>query len=248
MIEHENQEDVIATYEKKAEETGHMEEYLEEARQYNDMLYRVNKDIFDDIGKEPLSDENYEKQLNFSGNGVMGSIEIPRINVHLPVYHGVSDQVLSSGAGHLPGTGLPVGGKNTRCVLTGHRGLPSAKLFTRLDELESGDLFFIRVCGESLAYRIFDIRTVKPEETEAFRIIPGKDLVTLVTCTPYGLNTHRLLVTGVRIEDGEKMQEGIKRKVMSVRELLFAVVPFLFAGFTIILYLKNRKNRKEKWK
>lgn len=158
VIEHGKQKDVIATYEKKVEETERLEEYLEEARRYNDMLYRVNGVIPDDSGKEILSEENYERQLSFSENGVMGSIEIPRINVRLPIYHGVSDKVLSGGAGHLPGTALPVGGKNTRCVLTGHRGLPSAKLFTRLDELKTGDIFFISVCEERLAYRIYDIR------------------------------------------------------------------------------------------
>ena len=138
--------------------------------------------------------DNYEQVLNVNGDGVMATIEIPVIGLRLPVYHGTSEEALEHGVGHLEQTPLPIGGLGRRSVLTGHRGLPSAELFTRLDELSEGDLVLIHVLGETLAYRVYATEVIEPEELSSLAAEPGRDLLTLVTCTPYGVNTHRLLV------------------------------------------------------
>lgn len=164
--------------------------------------------------KEAGSD--YESMLNPDGSGVMGYLEIPKISVSLPILHGTGDEVLARGIGHLQGSSLPVGGKGTHAVLTGHRGLPSARLFTDLDQMEETDHFRILTLGEELDYEVSEIRTVLPENTRDLKILPEEDLVTLVTCTPYGVNTHRLLVTGKRIrEEGEAEST---REIMENRE------------------------------
>ncbi|WP_163199078.1 MULTISPECIES: class C sortase [Bifidobacterium] len=171
---------------------------LKLAREYNDNL-----------SGEPLHDpfvpgsgyalpQNYTDVLNINGDGVMGTISIPKLKLNLPIYHGTDDETLAKGIGHMRQTALPIGGKGNRSVLTGHRGLPDAELFTRLDELKKGDVFLIGVLDETHAYKVVDIRVVKPDELSSIRAIKGRDLVTLVTCTPYGINTHRLLVTGER--------------------------------------------------
>lgn len=138
--------------------------------------------------------ERYDEVLNLNGNGMMGYISIPSIEVTLPIYHGVEEQVLQEAVGHIEGTSLPVGGMATHAVLSGHRGLPSAKLFTDLDQMQEGELFFIRVLDETFAYQVDGIETVLPDETESLAIRAGEDKVTLVTCTPYGINSHRLLI------------------------------------------------------
>ena len=142
-------------------------------------------------------DKEYQSLLD-TGSGVMGSILIPSISVDLPIYHGTSQSALASGAGHLYGSSLPVGGKSTHAVLTGHRGLVEALMFTRLDEMEEGDFFYIEVMGETLGYRVDRITVIQPDDTSRLKITPGEDRVTLMTCTPYGVNTQRLLVSGVR--------------------------------------------------
>lgn len=173
----------------------------------------------------------------------MGSLDIPKINVELPIYHGTDDTALSNGIGHLQGTSLPTGGENTHCVLTGHRGLPSSKLLIRLDEMKEGDLFFLRIGNDTLAYKVCKIQVVEPEDVSALQIEAGQDLVTLVTCTPYGINTHRLLVTGKRVEYKKAQHDAIKQELPSARELIFFCLPFLFAAVAIGLYLWNRMQR-----
>lgn len=166
-----------------------------------------NRGIQDRRNQFVLSDEEstrYYDLLNLSGTGIMGYIEIPAIEIALPVYHGTSDDVLQVAVGHLDWTSLPVGGKSTHCVLSGHRGLPSAKLFTHLDQLVVGDVFVLRVLDEVMTYEVDQVLIVKPDETDALKIENGKDYCTLVTCTPYGINTHRLLVRGHRIENAEE--------------------------------------------
>ena len=143
--------------------------------------------------------EHYDTLMDVSGT--MGYIEIPAIGVRLPIGHGTSEETLAAGVGHLEGSSLPVGGESTHCVLTGHRGLPTAKLFSDLDELEVGDRFFLHVLGETLTYEVVRITTVLPQDTGALEIAAGEDLCTLVTCTPYGINSHRLLVRGYRVEE-----------------------------------------------
>lgn len=179
---------VIAAYQ---EETSDLDETtaLEEARDYN---RRLSSEQF-------LSDIPTDDVLDLSETGVFGSIQIPSLGIQLPIYHGVSDQVLSVGVGHLPGTSFPVGGEGTHAVLSGHSGMASRRLFTGLENLSAGDVFLIQVLGEQLVYEVQKTQVVRPEELDALNLDPELDQVTLLTCTPPGENTHRLLVTGVRI-------------------------------------------------
>lgn len=172
------------------------EEILRAAREYNGGLSEL-------LNVYEMSDERsaeYEQILNVSGNGIMGSVEIPKIRCSLPIYHGTGESVLQIAVGHLAWTSLPVGGESTHAVLSGHRGLPSAKLFTDLDKMEVGDRFYVRVLNEVLAYETDQIKVVLPEETDDLRIVEGEDYCTLCTCTPYAVNTHRLLVRGHRVD------------------------------------------------
>lgn len=174
--------------------------YFQEAEDYNGALYSL---------KSPLLDyrqlTEYHNILNINGNGIMGYVSIPKLSVELPLYHGVSAEVLNIACGHLEGTSLPVGGENTHVVLSAHRGLPHAKLFTELDKMELGDTFQLTVLDRTLTYQVEQIKVVRPDETNDIRIVPGEDLCTLLTCTPYGVNSHRLLVRGTRIENAAPM-------------------------------------------
>ena len=153
--------------------------------------------------------KDYDDQLDIAGNGIMGYVEIPKIQVNLPIYHGTDTEVLDRGVGHLLGSSLPVGGKNAHTILSGHSGMASQKMFTDLEQLIPGDVFYLNVLNETLAYQVTEINTVLPYETDLLGIVPGEDLCTLVTCTPYGINSHRLLVRGSRIpyEEAAVMEE-----------------------------------------
>ena len=178
------------------------EQVLQDAKSYNQMLpYEQTTFALSEEEKEA-----YDALLDISGTGVMGYIEIPTVNISLPVYHGTEDAVLQIAVGHLEWSSLPVGGESTHCVLSGHRGLPSAKLFTNLDKLVAGDKFIMRVLDEVLTYEVDQILIVEPTDVSTLMIEAGKDLCTLVTCTPYGINSHRLLVRGHRIENQEEAQ------------------------------------------
>ena len=239
------QNDAVATYQAEIshKDKAELEKEYNDAAEYNDMLYQTNGAVVDNMDLGVLSDEHYAELLD-QRNGIMGSIEIPKINVSLPIYHGTSGEVLSTGIGHWQGTSLPVGGENTRCVLTGHRGLPGSKLFTRLDEMEEGDLFFIKVLDQTLAYKVCDIQTILPDELDALKIEQGRDLISLVTCTPYGINTHRLIVTGERVAYEKTEYENIRSVVPSIREILFTVLPFVVLGVILIMkIIEWRKNR-----
>lgn len=172
------------------------------AVQYNQGLQAAPQDAF--TGADPGPKNPYWSLLDPDGTGVMGYLEIPKISLRLPIYHGTGDVALQKGIGHLAGTSLPVGGSGTHCVLSGHRGLPSALLFTDLDQLETGDTFTLYVLDQRLSYQVDQILVVEPEDVSALAPEDGKDYVTLVTCTPYGVNTHRLLVRGSRIEDTQE--------------------------------------------
>ena len=241
---------MISTYESKVKHTdkAKINEQIQKAHNYNDMLFQTMGASVGDIDTAILSDESYESILNLSDNGIMGSIEIPKIGVDLPIYHGTSDDVLSNGVGHLQNSSFPVGGENTRTVLTGHRGLPNAKLFTRLDELKKDDLFYIRVGNKTLAYQIYKIEIVKKEEApDVLGIEEGKDLATLLTCTPYGINTQRLILTGKRVPYNPKKKKAISPKRMSLREIAFTALPFIIVLILLVKYvLKKRKERKLK--
>ena len=175
---------------------GDYEAYFQEAETYNNELSKLSSPLLD---YRKL--KGYNSLLNISGNGVMGYVSIPKLGVELPLYHGISAEVLNVACGHLEGTSLPVGGKNTHCVLSAHRGLPHAKLFTELDKMEVGDTFTITVLDRTITYQVDQIKVVRPEEIDDVQIVPGEDLCTLLTCTPYGVNSHRLLVRGTRIEN-----------------------------------------------
>jgi sortase A len=170
--------------------------FFQAAEEYNSALYGL---------EDPLRDfsllEGYEEILNVSGNGIMGYVMIPKLGVELPVYHGISPEVLNIACGHLEGTSLPVGGASTHCVLSAHRGLPHAKLFTELDKMELGDTFTVTVLDRTVTYQVDQIKVVRPNEIDDVRIVEGQDHCTLLTCTPYGINSHRLLVRGTRIEN-----------------------------------------------
>ena len=183
----------------------------------------------------------------------MGYIRIPKIKVELPIYHGTSETVLQAGVGHFWGTSLPVGGESTHTVLTGHRGLPTKTLFTNMDKLEVGDIFYIKVLGETLAYQIDQILTVLPEETDALSIESGQDYATLVTCTPYAINTHRLLVRGKRIpyEDAikEVPDQNIKPELsLSAKVLIITIVVILIGLIVMIIYSKRNSKKKKRRK
>ena len=215
-----------------------------ETEEYNSMLFKTQGLSIGSIDAAILS--RYDELLDTNNNGIMSRLEIPKIGVSLPVYHGTEDEVLNVGAGHLEGTSLPTGGDSTHSVITGHRGLPNAKLFTRLDEIEEGDLLFLETLDKKLAYQVTDIRVVEPEDLEIMRIEPDRDLVSLVTCTPYGINTHRLVVTGERVEYSERQKAEIGEQLPGIRELMFMVLPFALLGYGVTKALYARRNRIRK--
>ena len=227
-----------------------MEEEWERARAYNESL--ITSVLYDPFasGQEDM-DAEYLSLLDIAGNGVMCHIEIPQIKVDLPVFHGVSLSTLEKGAGHLEGSSLPVGGAGTHAVMTAHTGLNSAKLFTDLTELEIGDGFYIHTLDRILAYRVDNILTVEPEDVGTLSTVAGKDYVTLVTCTPYGVNSHRLLVRGVRADDSpEEIQQAIadtgtvisKETVM----LLTGAALLILLIITTLLVTRMKKRRDTK--
>lgn len=185
------------------------------ARQYNrNLCSRSNSFLLSEEQKA-----EYESLLDISGQGVMGYIEIPEIDVSLPIYHGTEDPVLQVAIGHLEWSSLPVGGESTHCVLSGHRGLPSAKLFTNLDKLREGDTFLLRVLDEILTYEVDQILIVEPQDTAALEIVEGQDYCTLVTCTPYAINTHRMLVRGTRVPYNGEEETGDTPQVVQYQAL-----------------------------
>ena len=199
-----------------------------------------------------LTDEQkaaYESLLDVSGLGVMGYIEIPEIDCSLPIYHGTEESVLQVAVGHLEWSNLPVGGEGTHCVLSGHRGLPSAKLFTNLDKIAVGDTFLLRVLDEVLTYEVDQILIVEPEQVDALGIVPGEDYCTLVTCTPYGINTHRLLVRGHRVENTpEAARMHVTADATQFDPLLVApvlAIPVLLLLLMILLVPKRRRKSRE---
>lgn len=232
--EGERQEELIATYSQnvKGQETEELEAGIVSARDYNRQLFETGK----------IDLKRYENELNLFGNGMMGSIEVPRISLKLPIYHGTEEEILARGIGHLKESSLPVGSEDSHSVLTGHRGLPNAQLFTRLDELEQGDIFSIKINQETWNYRVIKISTVKPENTELLGIQEGKDLVSLVTCTPYGINTHRLIVTGERVAASEVSEKNMEAQWISKQDFFFLAIPVLFLG--IVLVGKRKKGGK----
>ena len=192
----------------------------------------------DDDGSASSKDEEYQGLLD-SGGGVMGTIRIPKISVNLPIYHGTSQSALASGAGHLYGSSLPVGGKSTHAVITGHRGLVNATMFTRLDEMRVGDYFYLDVMGHMLGYQVDRISVIEPNDTSKLKIVPGEDRVTLMTCTPYGVNTHRLLVSAVRSSIPDVIpDESDAAKDARLIAIVAAVITLLLG--LVLLWLRRK--------
>lgn len=189
---------------------------LERAGQYNEMIASGHIRLQDPFVEQEDYSETYGSLLCMNEDGVMGFIRIPSIEVSLPIYHGTAEHTLEAGAGHLEGSSLPVGGSSTHSVITGHTGLSSAKMFTDLIELQEGDIFILNIYGEKLIYEVDQIKTVLPYELGELTITPGQDYCTLVTCTPYGVNTHRLLVRGVRTTELEDTEQGELFKAKAV--------------------------------
>ena len=229
-------------------------EMIEQAREYNKSLIGISSfiDPFSDTEGIQTEDDVYNNLLKIDDTGMMGYIDIPKLDVVLPVYHGTSEKVLQSGVGHLKNTSLPVGGESCHAVLSGHRGLANAKIFTDLNKMEVGDVFYIKVLHHTFAYQVDQILTVLPSETDALQIEKGKDYVTLVTCTPYAVNTHRLLVRGTRIpyEEAKNVDEevGLHRTIPFYMIILIggiAAVVIIWIG-TKIYSRRKEKVREQK--
>lgn len=227
--------------------TEQEEAMLAAARQYNDQLTSISfTDPF--VAESVLPSDEYLDLLSLNSSGMMGYIRIPKIGVKLPIYHGCSEEVLQVGIGHVESSSLPVGGGNTHSVLTGHRGLPSARLFTDLDQMQLGDVFYIKILSTTLAYQVDRIHVVEPTDVGSIQIEEGQDYITLVTCTPYAINTHRLLVRGTRIpysEGLEQSEEAFAGMVMPLylKEFLIAA-GVLCVVFITLKLIEGRKHRK----
>ena len=243
-----HQSRAIAAYDEEVKETDEksLEKWRTEALAYNISLQ----------GKQtrfsPSEEEKkvYEKLLDVSGKGIMGYIEIPKIGVSLPIYHGTDKEVLQSAIGHIEGSSVPVGGKGSHCVISGHRGLPSSKLFTDIDQLKEGDIFMLRVLNETLTYEVDQIRIVKPDDISFLAIEEDQDFCTLMTCTPYGVNSHRLLVRGHRVENTEKLSTIITADAVQINPKLVAsilAVPILsiFLPWSLFNFLKNKNEKTQ---
>ncbi len=223
-----------------------IERLWEEAHAYNAELAKKGNRF--KVSEEEL--ERYKTVLDVTGTGIMGYIDIPKIDVSLPIYHSTSDEVLQIAVGHMEGTSLPVGGKGTHALLSGHTGLPSAKLFTNIDRLEEGDRFMINVLGRMLTYEVDQIQVVLPMEVEDLDIDPEQDYVTLITCTPYGVNTHRLLVRGRRVEEDTEEQMVVPAEAVFLDKIVLGVVVgvpvLLFILIMTLIFTRKKKKHARK--
>ncbi|WP_205401990.1 class C sortase [Streptococcus lutetiensis] len=230
-----HQSEAVAGYVQNVQDMSQdkKDKMLADAKAYNQTLA---KGVMPDLNLSNAEKSVYNKTLDVTGTGIMAYVEIPKINTTLPIYHGTDDAVLQVAVGHIPGTSLPVGGKGTHAVISGHRGLPSAKLFTDIDRLVDGDTFMIQVLDETLTYEVDQILTVLPDDVSALAIDPNQDYVTLVTCTPYGVNSHRLLVRGHRIPNKIKNARVIS-EASRVEPLLVAPILAIFIFILLLLVI-----------
>ena len=249
------QSKLITSYEQVIEEKQETIDYKAEwkrAKAFNQaLLPSILPDSFAIAAADDEPDAEYMACLNLTGDGMMGFVEIPKINIKIPIYHTVSDEVLQRAAGHLEGSSLPVGGRDTHAVISAHRGLPSAALFTDLDRLKEGDHFLLHILDETLCYEVDQIMTVEPEETDALAVEPGKDYVTLLTCTPYGVNSHRLLVRGHQVAYEPEVIEAEEAPVFNTsvhtNYLMWVIVGLAVTGiFVLFLVINERRRRKKK--
>ena len=250
------QKQLISSYEqtvsqKEASNRIDYDAELKKAEAYNEaLLPSILPDSFA-IADASEEDQTYMNTLNIAGDEMMGIVEIPKIDIKLPIYHTTKEDVLKQAAGHLEGSSLPIGGKSTHSVISAHRGLPSASLFTDLDQLKKGDHFLIHVLNKTLCYEVDKISVVKPEETSALAVEEGEDLVTLLTCTPYGVNTERLLVRGHRVPYEEQKVADEKTPLSGIslhtNYLLWVIIGLVITTiFILMLYLKEKKLQKKK--
>lgn len=251
------QEQLIVTYDEAVSqqaEAGVIDYNVEkvQAASYNDDLKPyILPDSFAVAERKEGTDERYMSCLNLTGNGMMGYVEIPKINVKLPVFHTTDEEVLQTAVGHLEGSSLPVGGEGNHAVLSAHRGLPSASLFTDLDQLVEGDCFLLYILDDVLCYRVDQISVVEPADTSLLAAVDGEDLVTLLTCTPYGVNSHRLLVRGSRvpyeeIEDEMVATSNYKGPSLHTNYLLWVIIGLVVTGgFIYFLYRRDKKKREK---
>jgi len=240
------QSKTIASYSERVNqlEKDTYEKEWKKAEEYNrSLLERENPFVL----TQEL-EQMYWQTLDLSGRGIMAYIEIPSVDVTLPIAHGTSDETLQSYVGHLEWSSLPVGGKNTHCIISGHRGLPSSELFTNIDHLELGDKFYLHILGQTLEYQVCNIAVVEPQDQTLLTVEEGKDLVTLVTCTPYGINSHRLLVRGIRTGEGSTENVGevyVKNEVTQIDTLtLVSVLVVICAVVVFVFLLLTGKRRK----
>ncbi len=247
LVNKAHQSVAIDDYEKKISNMtkDDFHKILEDARLYN---HTITTNEFPRNESDLEGNDEYKAAVNPSGNGMIGYLKIDSIKLRIPIYHTTKESVLQKAVGHIPTTSLPVGGKGTHAVLTGHRGLPSARLFTDLDKVRTGDIFYIYVLDDILAYKVDLIKTVLPAQVNDLQIVPGKDYVTLVTCTPYGINTHRLIVRGERVPyeeavEQQKSVEPVVGKLPQEQVAVLAVAPVLVLLLIIILILKKKKRR-----
>ncbi|WP_205396749.1 class C sortase [Streptococcus lutetiensis] len=238
-----HQSKAVASYLQDVEdmEESKKDSLREEARVYNEKLPKnVTPTLYANKDEKSL----YDRTFKVSKSGMMAYIEIPKLNLTLPIYHGTDETVLQVAIGHIPGTSFPIGGKGNHAVLSGHRGLPSARLFTDIDHLVEGDIFLIQVLDETLTYQVDQILTVLPQEVSALRIDPNQDYVTLITCTPYGVNTHRLLVRGHRVAnlkgDARVVSEASQVEVLLIAPFI-AILIFVVILLVIVIYRKWRQ-------
>lgn len=237
--------------EQEASEGIDYEAEWERAEAYNEaLLPSILPDSFA-VAEASGEDEEYMSCLNITGNGMMGKVEIPKIDITIPIFHTTEEEVLQNAAGHLEGSSLPIGGENSHAVISAHRGLPSAALFTDLDKLEEGDHFLLHILDDTLCYQVDKISVVEPEDTAVLAVEDGEDLVTLLTCTPYGVNSHRLLVRGHRVsyELEEIKDEKLSLTNMSLHTnyLLWVIVGLVVTAiFSLVLYRREKKLERRK--
>ena len=211
------------------------EQTIQKAKEYNQYLRLQGRNIVTDAEYEP--DDYYETLLNLTGNSMMGYVEIPKIDVTEPIYHYSHEVSLGIGVGHIHGSSLPVGGKNTHSVLTGHRGLPNQKFFSDLDKINVGDRFYIHMMDEIMCYQVYNIKEILPTDVDALFIEDGGDLVTLVTCTPYGINTHRLLVMGERVPLESLSKDSNGHVTVEKHEFVVDPAVWVFIGFMLFIFI-----------
>ena len=246
---------LVSEYQKHIDSDAGSERYremIEKAQAYNRTLDVPSVPDAFSI-RDGIQDKEYEALLNESGTGLIGTVEIPAININIPIYHYTTSDSLEKGAGHLLGSALPVGGESTHCVISAHRGLPNQRLFTDLNLMKSGDVFYFHVLDQTFAYKVDQILTIEPAEVESLSVVYGKDYATLVTCTPYAVNTHRLLVRGYRIpysdEEYEEVVQNVEQRTDTNYMMMQAVCVVVGIAIAVVIYFITGwigKRRKKK--